>query len=86
MFVNIKRSSSPKKQSRIRVPKQTHFSPGNMISVGSTKFPGHMIGLVLEVEKPDGTGNSFYIVKILTDSGEVMKTWISTLDKVEILC
>jgi hypothetical protein len=57
-----------------------------MISVCFDDDPTHMIGLVLEVEKPDGTGNSFYIVKILTDSGEVMKTWISTLDQVEILC
>jgi hypothetical protein len=69
----------------IKVPKQPHFSPGNMISV---RLVGdrHMVGLVLDVEKPEGTGNSFYVVKILTDSGEVMKTWISTLDQVEILC
>lgn len=45
-----------------------------------------MVGLVLEVEDPWETGNSFYVIKILTDSGEVMKTWISTLDQVEILC
>ena len=86
MSITIKRSSSPKKQSRIRVPKQPHFSPGNMISVCFDDDPTHMVGLVLDVEKPEGIGNSFYVVKILTDSGEVMKTWISTLNQVEILC
>jgi hypothetical protein len=57
-----------------------------MIAVSFDGDPVHMVGLVLEVEDPGETGNSLYVIKILTDSGEVMKTWISTLDQVEILC
>ena len=83
MSVTVKRSNPPRKVGR----KPTHrFSAGNMISVTFDGDPAHLVGLVLEVEEPSETGNSFYVVKILTDSGEVLKTWISTLDQVEILC
>lgn len=71
---------------KIRMTRSTSISPGNMISVSFDGEPASMVGLVLEVDEPGETGNSFYIIKILTDSGEVMKTWISTLDQVEILC
>lgn len=82
MSVTIKRSSPPRKVGR----KPNHkFSVGNMISV-SLVYPHCMVGLVLDIDAPSETGNSFYVIKILTDSGEVMKTWISTLDQVEILC
>ena len=85
-MITIKRSSSPKKYPQTRALRSAHFSPGNMIAVSFDGDPVHMVGLVLEVEDPGETGNSFYVIKILTDSGEVMKTWISTLDQVEILC
>ena len=83
MSLIIKRSSPPRKVGR----KPNHkFSVGNMISVSFDGDPPCMVGLVLDIDAPSETGNSFYVIKILTDSGEVMKTWISTLDQVEILC
>jgi len=83
MSLTIKRSSPPRKVGR----KPNHkFSVGNMISVPTIQGAPCMVGLVLDIDAPSETGNSFYVIKILTDSGKVMKTWISTLDQVEILC
>ena len=83
MPVTINRSSPPRKVGR----KPNHkFSVGNMISVPTMIGVPCMVGLVLDIDAPSETGNSFYVIKILTDSGKVMKTWISTLDQVEILC